>query len=53
MSFLIREIVHSPELGLAIEKLKDGFTLEGLWQVLPPEAGKRRGAEREAGSHAM
>lgn len=25
----------SPELGLAIESLKDGFTLSQLWEVLP------------------
>ena len=35
-----REPVYSPELGLCIEKLKDGFTLESLWQVLPPEVKK-------------
>lgn len=29
------EPVFSPELGLAIEKLKDGFTLASLWQVIP------------------
>lgn len=29
------EIVYSPDLGLAIEKLKDGFTLQNLWEVLP------------------
>lgn len=32
---------YNPELGLCMEKLKDGFTLDGLWQVLPPEVGKR------------
>ncbi|NXC66461.1 BBS5 protein, partial [Anhinga anhinga] len=26
--------VFSEELGLAIEKLKDGFTLQGLWEVM-------------------
>ena len=30
-----REPVYCPELGLAIEKLKDGFTLAGLWEVMP------------------
>ena len=30
-----REPVYSPELGLAIEKLKDGFTLQSLWEVIP------------------
>jgi hypothetical protein len=26
-----REPVFSEELGLAVEKLRDGFTLQGLW----------------------
>ena len=30
-----REPVYSAELGLAIEKLKEGFTLAGLWEVMP------------------
>lgn len=29
-----REPVYSEELGLAVEKLKDGFTLQGLWDVI-------------------
>lgn len=29
-----REPVFSDELGLAVEKLKDGFTLQGLWEVM-------------------
>ncbi|XP_002734271.1 BBSome complex member BBS5-like [Saccoglossus kowalevskii] len=29
-----RPPVYSEELGLAIEKLKDGFTLSGLWEVM-------------------
>ncbi|XP_016104635.1 Bardet-Biedl syndrome 5 protein homolog [Sinocyclocheilus grahami] len=29
-----REPVFSEELGLAMEKLKDGFTLQGLWEVM-------------------
>ena len=29
-----RDPVFSDELGLAVEKLKDGFTLAGLWEVL-------------------
>ncbi|XP_060603512.1 Bardet-Biedl syndrome 5 protein-like [Ruditapes philippinarum] len=29
-----RDPVYSEELGLAVEKLKDGFTLSGLWEVL-------------------
>ncbi|KAG8000680.1 Bardet-Biedl syndrome 5 protein-like protein [Nibea albiflora] len=29
-----REPVFSEELGLAVEKLKDGFTLQGLWEVM-------------------
>ncbi|XP_067942594.1 Bardet-Biedl syndrome 5 protein homolog [Watersipora subatra] len=28
------EPVYSPELGLAIEKLKEGFTIKGLWEVI-------------------
>lgn len=31
------EVVFSPELGLAIEKLRPGFTLESLWAVVPNE----------------
>ena len=27
--------IYSEELGLAIEKLKDGFTLAALWEVVP------------------
>ncbi|CAL4167474.1 unnamed protein product, partial [Meganyctiphanes norvegica] len=30
-----REPVYSAELGLAIEKLKDGYTLQTLWDVIP------------------
>lgn len=30
-----RDPVFNEELGLAIEKLKDGFTLSGLWEVVP------------------
>ncbi len=30
-----RDPMFSSELGLAIEKLKDGFTLSGLWEVMP------------------
>ncbi|ODM94049.1 Bardet-Biedl syndrome 5 protein [Orchesella cincta] len=30
-----RQIVYSEELGLAIEKPKDGFTLQQLWEVIP------------------
>ncbi|XP_045594145.1 BBSome complex member BBS5 isoform X2 [Procambarus clarkii] len=30
-----REPVYSSELGLAIEKLKDGYTLQTLWEVIP------------------
>ena len=32
-----REPVYSPELGLAIEKLKDGITLSSLWEVMPSQ----------------
>ena len=37
----LRPIVYSPELGICIEQVKDGFSLETLWQVLPPENSKR------------
>ncbi|KAK4318630.1 hypothetical protein Pmani_010377 [Petrolisthes manimaculis] len=30
-----REPVYSTELGLAIEKLKEGYTLQTLWEVIP------------------
>lgn len=30
-----RPPVYSNELGLAIEKIKDGFTLRQLWEVIP------------------
>ncbi|XP_077516479.1 Bardet-Biedl syndrome 5 protein isoform X2 [Amblyomma americanum] len=33
-----REVVLSPELGLAVEKLPEGFTLASLWEVLPPSS---------------
>ena len=36
-----REIVFCKELGVAMEKIKDGFTLESLWSVLPPELNKK------------
>ena len=36
-----RPIVFSPELGICIEQIKEGFSLEGLWQVLPPETNKK------------
>lgn len=29
------EVVYCPQLGLAIEKIKEGFTLDSLWQVVP------------------
>ncbi|XP_076060733.1 Bardet-Biedl syndrome 5 protein isoform X2 [Oratosquilla oratoria] len=29
------EPVYAPELGLAVEKLKEGFTLQSLWEVIP------------------
>ena len=31
---LDRDPEFNQELGLAIEKLKDGFTLSGLWEVI-------------------
>lgn len=36
-----REVVFCRELGVAIEKIKPGFTLESLWSVLPPEPNKK------------
>ena len=36
-----RPIVFSPELGICIEQIKDGFSLDSLWQVLPPENTKK------------
>ena len=27
--------VYSEELGLAVERLKDGYTLSKLWEVIP------------------
>lgn len=30
-----RPPVYSPELGLAVESLKDGYTLQKLWEVIP------------------
>ena len=36
-----REIVFCKELGVAMEKIKDGFTLESLWSVPPPELNKK------------
>lgn len=30
-----QEVVYCPQLGLAIEKIKDGFSLESLWQIVP------------------
>ena len=30
-----RPPVYSPDLGLAIESVKDGFTLQKLWEVIP------------------
>jgi hypothetical protein len=29
-----REIVLAPELGLAMEKLPEGYTVKSLWQVV-------------------
>ena len=36
-----RPIVFSPELGICIEQIKEGFSLDTLWQVLPPENTKK------------
>lgn len=30
-----RAPVYCPELGLAVESVKEGFTLQKLWEVLP------------------
>lgn len=30
----VQEPVYNEELGLAIEKLKDGFQLKNLWDIL-------------------
>lgn len=30
-----RPPVYCPELGLAIETLKEGYTLQKLWEVIP------------------
>lgn len=30
-----REPTYSKEIGFAIEKIKDGFNLKDLWEVLP------------------
>ncbi|CAH3195350.1 unnamed protein product [Porites evermanni] len=32
-----REPVYSDQLGLAVEQLKEGFTLQGLWEVVPSQ----------------
>uniref|UniRef100_A0A1I8JF34 Bardet-Biedl syndrome 5 protein homolog n=1 Tax=Macrostomum lignano TaxID=282301 RepID=A0A1I8JF34_9PLAT len=36
-----REPVFSPELELAVESVKDGFTLQDLWAVLPDTKQKK------------
>ena len=36
-----RRPVYCPEFGLSIEELKDGYTLESLWQILPPDPNKK------------
>lgn len=36
-----REVVFCRELGVAIENIKDGFTLDSLWSILPPENNKK------------
>jgi Bardet-Biedl syndrome 5 protein len=36
---LDREVIFNEELGLAIEKLPDGFTLADLWEVVSPDRG--------------
>ena len=37
-----RELVFCRELGVTMEKIKDGFTLESLWSVLPQEQSKKK-----------
>ena len=32
-----RKVVFSQELGLAVEELQDGFTIEKLWDIHPPQ----------------
>ena len=34
-----REPVYCKELGFAMEKLKDGYTLNDLWAVIPSAKG--------------
>ena len=36
-----RRPVYCPEFGLSIEELKEGYTLESLWQILPPDPSKK------------
>ena len=38
-----RKPVYCPQFGLSIEELREGYTLEGLWQILPAEANKKYG----------
>ncbi|XP_040576519.1 BBSome complex member BBS5 [Lepeophtheirus salmonis] len=38
-----REPVFCSELGLAVEKLKDGFTIDDLWRVIPQDKKFHRG----------
>jgi len=33
-----REPEFNPQLGLAMEKLRDGMTLKGLWEVMPSQS---------------
>lgn len=33
-----REPVYCKELGFAMEKIRDGFTLKDLWEVIPTTA---------------
>ena len=32
---MLRPPVYCPDLGLAVEELKEGFTMQDLWEVLP------------------
>ncbi|KAK3925737.1 Bardet-Biedl syndrome 5 protein-like protein [Frankliniella fusca] len=39
-----REPVYNAELGLAVERLKEGFSLQGLWEVIPATSGTGAGS---------
>lgn len=35
----LRQPFYCKELGFAMEKIKDGFTLKDLWEVIPSSTG--------------